>query len=390
MSVGWKTKQQGCWPMDGDKLTKIAHLTSVHPRYDTRVFLKMCRSLAGSGYSVSLVVADGKGDEEKDGVRILDVGKPSGRLDRMVGATRRVLRRALELDADIYHLHDPELLPAGLLLRRRGKRVIFDAHEDLPRQILSKHYLHPLVRRPLSSAVGTFERFACRRLTCVIAATPVIRDKFVAMGIAATNINNFPLLGELESEVAWSDKDDRVCYAGGITAIRGIRQVVAAMALCRSGVRLDLAGGFGEEGVRAEVEASPGWARVDALGFLSRPQVRDVLGRSVAGIVTFLPEPNHIDAQPNKMFEYMSAGLPVIASNFPLWREIIEGNECGICVDPLDPAAIAAAIDRLVEDPDLARRMGENGRVAVHERYNWGIEERKLLELYEELLSRPA
>lgn len=376
--------------MRENKSIKTVHLTSAHARHDTRIFLKMCRSLAAAGQAVTLVVADGKGPEEQNGVRILDVGKPSGRLDRMVGATRRVLRQALELDADIYHLHDPELLPAGLLLRRRGKRVIFDAHEDLPRQILSKHYLHPLVRRPLSAVVERFERFACRRLTHVVAATPVIRDKFVATGIAATDINNFPLLGELESEVAWSDKDDRVCYVGGITAIRGIRQVVAAMALCRSGVRLDLAGGFGEEGVRAEVEASPGWARVDALGFLSRPQVRDVLGRSVAGIVTFLPEPNHIDAQPNKMFEYMSAGLPVIASNFPLWREIIEGNECGICVDPLDPAAIAAAIDRLVEDPDLARRMGENGCVAVHERYNWGIEERKLLDLYEELLSRPA
>lgn len=376
--------------MRQSSLIKVAHLTSAHPHHDARIFVKICRSLAASGYDVSYVVADGTGEDKRDDVHILDVGKPSGRLDRMVGATRRVLARAIELDADIYHLHDPELLPAGLLLRRRGKRVIFDAHEDLPRQILSKHYLHPLVRRPLSAVVERFERFACRRLTHVVAATPVIRDKFIAMGIAATDINNFPLPGELESEVAWSDKDDRVCYAGGITAIRGIRQVVAAMALCRSGARLDLAGGFGEEGVRAEVEASPGWARVDALGFLSRPQVRDVLGRSVAGIVTFLPEPNHIDAQPNKMFEYMSAGLPVIASSFPLWREIIEGNECGICVDPLDPAAIAAAIDRLVENPDLARRMGENGRAAVHRRYNWSIEERKLLDLYEELLSRPA
>lgn len=350
----------------------------------------MCRSLATAGYGVSLVVADGKGEEEREGVRILDVGRPNGRLDRMIGATRRVLKQAVALDADIYHLHDPELLPAGLALKRRGKRVVFDAHEDLPRQLLSKPYLHPRARRPLSALAGGFERFACRRLTHVIAATPAIRDKFVAMGVAATDINNFPLPGELEADVAWSDKAAQVCYVGGITAIRGIRQVVAAMALCRPGVRLDLVGGFAERSVRGEVGALPGWAGVNELGFLSRPQVREVLGRSMAGIVTFLPVPNHIDAQPNKMFEYMSAGLPVIASHFPLWREIIEGNECGICVDPLEPAAIAAAIDRLVDDPDLARRMGENGRAAVRERYNWTIEERKLLELYEQLLSYPA
>jgi glycosyltransferase involved in cell wall biosynthesis len=114
--------------------------------------------------------------------------------------------------------------------------------------------------------------------------------------------------------------------------------------------------------------------------------MKSVLGRSLAGIVTFLPEPNHVTAQPNKMFEYMSAGLPVIASNFPLWREIIETNECGICVDPLDPKAIADAIDWLVENPTPARTMGENGSKAVMERYNWSVEEEKLLALYDKLI----
>jgi len=366
---------------------KVAHLTSVHPRCDTRIFLKMCRSLAAAGYDVSLIVADGKGGEVRNGVKIVDVDVSSGRFDRMVGATRRVLKRALALDADVYHFHDPELLPAGLALKRRGKRVIFDAHEDLPQQILSKSYLHPLVREPISSAVGAFERFACRRLDVVVSATPAIRDKFERLCIASVNVNNFPLLGELDTEVSWEAKENEVCYVGGIAAIRGIRQVVAAMALCRSGVRLNLGGEFSERQVRAEMEKSTGWACVNALGFLSREQMRQTLSRSVAGIVTFLPVPNHIDAQPNKIFEYMSAGLPVIASHFPLWREIIEGNECGLCVDPLDPAAIAAAMDRLVENPDLARRMGENGRRAVHERYNWGVEEKKLLALYGKLLA---
>lgn len=368
----------------------IAHLTSVHPRYDTRIFLKMCRSLSVAGHAVTLVVADGLGEEERDGVRIVDVGRSRGRLDRMLGATRRVLKRALALDADVYHLHDPELLPAGLVLKRRGKRVIFDAHEDLPRQILSKPYLHPAARRSVSWMAAAFERFACRRLDAVVAATPAIRDKFERQGIAASDINNFPMSGELDAEVAWGLKEKEVCYVGGIGAIRGIREVAAAMALCRSGARLNLAGGFPEKEVKAEVERMPGWARVNELGFLSRDQVRQTLGRSVAGIVTFLPLPNHIDAQPNKMFEYMSAGLPVIASDFPLWREIVEGNACGLCVDPLDPAAIAAAIDRLVEDPDLARGMGENGRRAVHERYNWAIEEKKLLDLYRTVLSGRA
>jgi glycosyltransferase involved in cell wall biosynthesis len=120
---------------------------------------------------------------------------------------------------------------------------------------------------------------------------------------------------------------------------------------------------------------------------VGREGVREVLGRSVAGLVTFHPLPNHIDAQPNKMFEYMSAGIPVIASDFPLWREIIAGNQCGLCVDPNNPTAIAAAIQYLVLHPHEARRMGENGRKAVLDRYNWSAEEQKLFRLYEDILA---
>ena len=366
-------------------MASIVHLTSVHPRYDTRIFLKECRSLAGAGHNVLLIVADGLGEEEKDGVRILDVGRSRSRLDRLLRTSRRVLERAIKIDADIYHLHDPELLPIGLVLKRRGKRVIFDAHEDLPRQILSKPYLSPAIRRPVSAGAAVFERLACRQLDRVVTATPAIRNKFLSVGIAAIDVNNFPLPGELEADVPTCGKAKEICYVGGIAAMRGIREVVAALTLCKSGARLNLAGSFAEKHVKTDVVKSPGWKSVNELGFLSRPEVKAVLGRSIAGIVTFLPAPNHIEAQPNKMFEYMSAGLPVIASHFPLWREIVEGNECGICVDPTVPSSIAAAIDQLVGDPDLARKMGENGRSAVYERYNWGAEKKKLVALYDRL-----
>ncbi|MBB6012238.1 glycosyltransferase involved in cell wall biosynthesis [Aquamicrobium lusatiense] len=365
---------------------RLAHLTSAHPRYDTRIFLKMCRSLATNGHDVTLIVADGKGEEQKEGVRILDVGKPGGRLDRMTRATSRVLKAALELDADLYHLHDPELLPVGLKLKRRGKRVIFDAHEDVPKQILSKAYLHPFVRKPISMAIAGFERFACSRLNHVVAATPVIRDKFLALDIRSTDINNFPMLGELDGAVRWEQKAREVCYVGGVFATRGIVEMVSSMEISRTGARLELGGLFIEKDTHEKVKAMPGWVQVDELGFLDRSRVRDVLSRSMAGLVTLHPTPAYLDSLPVKMFEYMSAGLPLIASDFPLWREIVEGNNCGICVDPLDPAAIAEAIDRLVENPDLARRMGENGQRAVHERYNWAIEEKKLLALYDTVL----
>ncbi|WP_426101995.1 glycosyltransferase family 4 protein [Massilia sp. TSP1-1-2] len=363
-------------------MRRIAHLTSAHPRNDTRIFIKQCRTLAAYGYDVLLVVADGKGPELRDGVRIVDVGRPDGRLNRIVTTTGRVLAQALALDADIYHLHDPELIPAGLKLKRLGKTVIFDSHEDVARQLLGKPYLGALSRHALSKAYALFERYACARFDGIIAATPFIRDSFLKINPNTVDVNNFPLVGELHAPASWAGKQAEVCYVGGIGAIRGIRELVGAGAALQSAARINLAGAFSEAALEAEVKAAPGWARVNQLGVLDRAGVRALMMRSIAGVVTFHPLPNHLDAHPTKMFEYMSSGIAVIASNFPLWRDIIEGNECGVCIDPCDPGALAAAIDRLVTHPEIARRMGENGRKAVLEKYNWSVQARKLTDFY--------
>jgi glycosyltransferase involved in cell wall biosynthesis len=364
---------------------RIAHLTSAHPRDDVRVFLKECRSLVREGHEVWLVVADGRGNSVVDGVNVVDVGRPAGRLERMARVPRRILRSVLDLGVDACHLHDPELLTIALRLKRYGMKVIYDAHEDVPRQILSKHYLHRGVRSGIANLAEFYEDFVVRRIDGVIAATPTIAQRYQAIHKNCQDVNNYPLLEEfvdLESDLT---KLKEVCYVGGIAGIRGIREMVRAIDLCASGAGLNLVGGFSESATESEVKAYPGWRRVRHQGVVGREGVRASLATSVAGLVTLHPTLNYLESLPIKMFEYMAAGIPVIASNFPLWRSIVEGNQCGLCVDPLDASDIARAIDWLVDNPDEASRMGRNGRRAVLDTFNWGREQEKLRNFYRRL-----
>ena len=363
---------------------KVVHITTVHAADDIRIFRKECVSLAQAGYEVVLL-APHQQNTCQDGVRIEALPIVRGRVKRMLGVWR-AWRAAVRERADVYHFHDPELLPVGLMLKAGGHRVVYDVHENFRKQVLTKQWVHPLLRRALGWCVGLLETAGGRVFDGVITATRSIGENFPKESTVV--VQNFPIAEELasiERGPASQDGPVEIAYVGGITRQRGICELVKSMELIpRSmNVRLALAGEIRPSSLEHELREQKGFERVDYHGWCSRAQVAKLLGRARLGLVTFLPAPNHVNAQPNKLFEYMSAGIPVVASHFPLWREIIEGVGSGLLVDPEDPQAIANAIEWLVEHPQEAEAMGRRGQAAVHERFNWEQESASLLAFYQ-------
>jgi glycosyltransferase involved in cell wall biosynthesis len=255
----------------------------------------------------------------------------------------------------------------------------------VPRAVLSKYWIRPWLRQLVATLFESFEDFAAGRLSAVVTATPHIARRFANLNQRTLDINNYPMQRELADGVQAATEGRTVCYIGGIGVIRGVEEMVTAL----EQVDATLMHGrpFENAETEARVRALPGWAKVDYRGTVPREEVRRIMAESRAGLLFFHPEPNHVDAQPNKMFEYMSAGLPVLASDFPLWRSLLEDSGAGRCADPRDAAAIAHCIAGLLDDPTSARRLGELGREAVNTVYHWAHEEKKLVNLYRELLA---
>ena len=370
-------------------MTKVCHMTSAHGPEDVRIFHKECVSLAKAGYDVYLVE---RGESyEKQGVHIVGVGQPSGgRLSRMTAFSKHVYEAALAIDADVYHFHDPELLPYGLKLKRRGKKVIFDSHEKYTEQFKRKPYLPGWCSRMIAKVYGVYEKYALKRLDGLI--FPCLqggKHPFAGMCRHITIVNNVPRLEELYDQYDENiPKHERsIVCVGGLTYARGITHMVKAAG--KSDCTIYLGGRFIPDSYQTEVEALPEFSHVQYLGQLNRQRVLEILQRCQVGMATLLNvgQYNQYDNLATKVYEYMSLALPVVLARSPYNERMVQQYGFGICVDSENVDEIADAIRYLLDHPEEAHRMGENGRQAIKEEFNWGVEEKKLLSFYEDILN---
>ncbi len=362
---------------------RVAHLTSAHPPQDTRIFLKMCASLAAGGFDVTLIAPFVKGFDPR-GIRYEPVTKPINRMARMLLGAFRVFWRAVKTPTAVVHLHDPELVPFGVILKLLGRRLIVDVHEDLPKQVMSKEYLHPAVRPVIAAMTRFLHTIISYTADAIVVATPAIAKNFPPGKTFI--VQNFPITAELQAPIdaPYADRPLNLLYVGVLTEQRGLREMIAATALVAKEfpVKLQIVGDVSPASLLTEIKATLP-SNVEFLGHRNRVEVAQLMATARVGLVLFHPEPNHLEAQPNKLFEYMSAGLPLVASRFPLWELVV--GDCGVTCDPLKPQEIADAILRLLRDPLEAEAMGKRGMANVRTTYNWEAENTKLQALYARL-----
>jgi glycosyltransferase involved in cell wall biosynthesis len=366
----------------------VVHVSTVHPWDDSRIFRRMCQSLARHGHDVVLL-AVAEAEQTVGGVRVVPVGQVRSRLARLLVTLPSAAYRAWSLRGDVYHLHDPELIPLIPVLRLTGAKVIYDAHEDLALQILGKEYL-PRFLRPAVAAVGRALCAAADRTSShVVAASEKVAERFRAS--TCTVIRNYP--EDLpEGPPAYDDRDNLVVYAGGLTRARGVEQMVDAMEYTGLAEewRLLLVGPHSPDDLLDRLRERRGWARVVYRSVLPPLEARRLMAGGRIGLAVLQPVGQHVDVLPTKLFEYMSLGIPVVAADYPECRRVVEGTGCGLVVDPTDPRAIGAAIRELATQPDLAREMGERGRAQVEQHFGWAHEETRLLAAYSRLLARSS
>jgi len=363
-------------------MRKVVHITTVHNPFDNRIFHRECKTLAAAGYEVVLL-AEHSSDESHENLSIRALPSAGGRLARMSFGVWRAFRMAFAERAELYHFHDPELIPAGLLLRLLGKRVIYDIHEDNLTAIRQREYLPAWLRGLIAKTFALTETSASYFFHLILAER-YYAERF-PHGETILNYARFPKLHEGQLAERPRPEHPRLIYTGNVKAYRGAHHH-ANLLHHLPDAEVFLVGRC-DAHLAAELQsaADPTRLHIEGIGsYIPHERIVEYYLRErwTAGLALFPPNQHTLHKELTKLFEYMAYGIPVICANFPNLREIVETTGCGLCVDPEDGEAAAEAVRYLWEHPEEAQQMGKRGRKAARKTYNWETQADKLLAFY--------
>lgn len=362
---------------------KVCHVTSMHRPFDTRIFVKECGSLSKK-YEVYLVASNIE-SQIKNGIHVVGVKMPEGGIKKKL-TTKPVIKAAIDIDADVYHFHDPELMRAGLMLKKRGKKVIFDYHENYAEFLLTKDWIPTFLRKPASFLFTKAESRLLAKYDALVSVTPFIVDRLKEYNANTYQITNYPISIDIQDNRKWGKC---ISFVGGIVP-QWMHHVIID-SLIDTNARYKLAGSFAPESYREVLQGKEGWGKVDYAGRIEYAHIFSFLQESSAGVTIRTYDDPNVGYKKgslgvNKFFEYMMAGIPIISSGCDVWKEIIEKYECGLLVEPDRKESIAKAINYIVNNPEEAKRMGDNGQKAAKEFFNWSSQEKILFEMYDKIL----
>ena len=370
--------------------TKVCHVISGYFRTDARVFQRQCKSLVIAGFDVCLLTNDGEPSETIDGIKIYVSERFwASRFKVFLFAKKQFISKALEIDADIYQLHSPELLSLGLSLIKFGKQVVYDAHEDLPRHVLEKEWLPTIFRKPLSWLVEIYMNKALAKYDALISPHSHVVEYLKKINKNVLLVANFPIVNQIEafSKGDYLKREKIMCYTGTVYSYSNQEAVLDAMNEI-SDIRYEIAGFVDPDHLKA-LETHRIFDRVAFLGRIPWVEMQSFYKKTIIGLVIYDYELNlgyKLGSYgTNKIFEYMEACLPFICTDYDLWKEIVEKYDCGICVEPGNTKQIQSAIGFLLNNPERAYEMGQNGRKAVLEEFNWTTQEKVYVDLFKSI-----
>lgn len=369
---------------------KICHVTSAHKRYDGRIFLKQCTSLAKK-YDTFLICCDLLDDEEKNNVKILSTKKVfKNRYDRMINAKRVLKPFCLKVDADLYQFHDPELLGLALYMKRKGKKVIFDSHEDNASLFLEKDWIPKILRNTLNNVYINYEKKVFKKLDGVICVSNSVLERSKSFTDNIIIIENFPILDDNFKKISKNEKILNLCFAGGVNSGWNHNIIVEAIQNIDN-IHYTIAGPITEEYKNYLLELDVN-KKITILGKISFNEVKNLYSKSDVGMAlcSYRPNTNYkVGSLSNtKIFEYMMYELPSIFTNFKVYSEINTKKEFGIPVTPSSITEVKKAIGNMRENKDLRNKMIKNGKELVKSEYNWSILETRLYNFYSKVEKR--